>query len=270
MTDVLSAIGDPIRFEVLRQLLADDGPAQAALAERLGVTPSRLGNHLAALRAAGLVDPVRAGRSTRYTLRNPDAVRALVGAVDTLAGQSPGSVDRAAVDAAAGNAAAAKAAVGNAAAVGAAVGDAAAVNAAAAAVRIAARAAAGAGAGAGGRLSPFAQARTCYDHLAGEAGVRVLDRLMADGALIPGPEPESVLQPGATLPAALERLGVDYPQVGRRKLAVGCLDATAGRPHLGGALGGEILRSFLRRGLLLPGPVPRSLIEHAALEPLLG
>ncbi|GAA3386092.1 ArsR/SmtB family transcription factor [Cryptosporangium minutisporangium] len=213
-TEILAAIGDPLRFEALRLLLADDGLAQAALAELLGVTPSRLGNHLAALRAAGLVDPVRVGRSTRYTLRQPDAVRALVGAIDTLAG-GPAALPEA------------------------------------------------------GR-SPYARARTCYDHLAGEVGVRLLDRLVAEGALVPGPEPESVLQPGETLDASLTRLGVPYPQVGRRKLAVGCLDATAGHPHLGGALGSEVLRSFLRRGLLLPGPAPRSLIEHPNLAPLLG
>ena len=82
--ELLGTIGDPIRFEVLRLLLADDGLAQAALAERLGVTPSRLGNHLAALRATGLAEPVRVGRSSRYTLRDPDAVRALVDAVDGL------------------------------------------------------------------------------------------------------------------------------------------------------------------------------------------
>ncbi|EXG80185.1 ArsR/SmtB family transcription factor [Cryptosporangium arvum] len=217
--DVLGAIGEPIRFEVLR-LLADDGEAaQAALAERLGVTPSRLGNHLAILRAAGLVEPVRIGRSSRYHLPDPDAVRALLSAVDALAGSAPAtSTDR---------------------------------------LKSAGP-------------STFARARTCYDHLAGEVGVVLLDRLVAERALIPGPEAESVLTAGDGLDATLARLEVPHPSVGRRKLAVGCLDATAGRPHLGGALGGEILRSFLRRGLLLPGPAPRSLIEHPALERLLA
>ncbi|TQS43563.1 ArsR/SmtB family transcription factor [Cryptosporangium phraense] len=219
LADVLGAVGDPIRFEVLR-LLATRGPsAQSALAERLGLTPSRLGNHLAALRASGLVRTSREGRSTRYDVTDPDAVRALIAAVESLAldvgapsARTPGDE---------------------------------------------------------GELSAFARARTCYDHLAGDAGVRLLDRLVAEGALIPGPDAESVLTPGDGLAAALERLDVDYPDVGRRKLAIGCLDATAGRPHLGGALGGEILRTFVRRGLLTPGPSPRSLIEHPALATLL-
>ncbi|MFG1921348.1 ArsR/SmtB family transcription factor [Cryptosporangium sp. NPDC048952] len=217
LADVLGAIGEPIRFEVLQVLMSEGEAAQAALAERLGVTPSRLGNHLATLRAAGLVEPIRTGRSTRYRLPDPDAVHALLSAVNVLAGYDPPK--RASLD---------------------------------------------------GGPSAFAQARTCYDHLAGEAGVRLLDRLVADGALIPGPEAESVLTVGDNLDAALTRLDVPYPQVRRRKLAVGCLDATAGRPHLGGALGSEILRSLLRRGLLLPGPSPRSLIEHPDLEPLLA
>jgi len=244
LSDVLGALGDPLRFEALRALAADDGLAQAALAERLGVTPSRLGNHLAALRATGLVEPVRLGRSTRYQLRNPDAVRMLIGAVDALAGNATevgarsGAGDEDALDVARG-----------------------------------ARGGVASGLPAGRSRervpSPFARARTCYDHLAGEVGVQLLDRLVADGALIPGPEVESVLRPGDALRPTLDRLGVAYPQVGRRKLAVGCLDATAGRPHLGGALGREVLRSFLRRGLLLPGPAPRTLIEHPALAPLL-
>ncbi|MFI5955092.1 ArsR/SmtB family transcription factor [Cryptosporangium sp. NPDC051539] len=211
LPEVLSAIGEPIRFEVLRLLATEGASAQAALAERLGLTPSRLGNHLAALRATGLVGTSRVGRSTHYHLEHPDAVGALLAAVDALAARPPGAQ----------------------------------------------------------HPSAFARARTCYDHLAGDAGVRLLDRLVADGALIPGPEPESVLETGTTLDAALARLDVPYPQSGRRKLAVGCLDATAGRPHLGGALGREILRAFLRRGLLRPGPSPRSLVEHPDLAGLL-
>ncbi|GAA0254326.1 helix-turn-helix transcriptional regulator [Cryptosporangium japonicum] len=213
LTEVLGAIGEPIRFEVLRLLAEEGEAAQAALAERIGVTPSRLGNHLATLRAAGLVEPVRVGRSSRYHLPDPDAVRALLSAVNVLAGAAPPK-----------------------------------------------------------RTVPstFARARTCYDHLAGEVGVVLLERLVAEGALVPGPEVESELTVGDGLDAALARLEVPHPQVGRRKLAVGCLDATAGRPHLGGALGGEILRVFLRRGLLLPGPSPRSLIEHPALDRLLA
>ena len=236
--ELLGTIGDPIRFEVLRLLLADDGLAQAALAERLGVTPSRLGNHLAALRATGLAEPVRVGRSSRYTLRDPDAVRALVDAVDGLAGK-PREVDTAGRIGLPGGL---RGSVGPG-------GD-------ALSPRVGA--------------SPFARARTCYDHLAGEVGVQVLDRLVAEGALVPGAEAESVLRPGDALMPALDRLGVPYPDVGRRKLAVGCLDATAGSPHLGGALGREVLRSFLRRGLLLPGPAPRTLIEHSALQTLLA
>jgi DNA-binding transcriptional ArsR family regulator len=49
------------------QLLATEGPhTMSQLAEALGVSPPRLGNHLARLRAAGLVTVEHAGRHAVY------------------------------------------------------------------------------------------------------------------------------------------------------------------------------------------------------------
>jgi len=93
---------------------------------------------------------------------------------------------------------------------------------------------------------PIRHARTCYDHLAGVAGVQVLDALLERGWLIAedGPRPRYHLTP--TGEAALRARGVDLDTAkqARRMYAFGCLDWTERRPHLGGALGAAILHTL--------------------------
>jgi DNA-binding transcriptional ArsR family regulator len=61
------ALADPIRCRIL--LVLHQTPAHPAeLADRLGVSRSRLSNHLACLRDCGLVVAVPVGRRTRYEL----------------------------------------------------------------------------------------------------------------------------------------------------------------------------------------------------------
>lgn len=61
------ALADPIRCQLL--LALRDAPAHPAdLADRIGVSRSRLSNHLACLRDCGLVVAVPDGRRTRYEL----------------------------------------------------------------------------------------------------------------------------------------------------------------------------------------------------------
>lgn len=80
------ALADPIRCRVL--LALREGPAYPAeLAETLGVSRTRLSNHLACLRDCGLVVTAPDGRRTRYELADArlgnalDALRASVVAV---------------------------------------------------------------------------------------------------------------------------------------------------------------------------------------------
>ncbi|MEU6916906.1 ArsR/SmtB family transcription factor [Streptomyces olindensis] len=82
------ALADPIRCRVL--LALRDAPAYPAdLAEALGVSRTRLSNHLACLRDCGLVVTVPDGRRTRYELADErlghalDALRTAVVAVET-------------------------------------------------------------------------------------------------------------------------------------------------------------------------------------------
>ncbi|WP_432584561.1 metalloregulator ArsR/SmtB family transcription factor [Streptomyces sp. HD1123-B1] len=61
------ALADPIRCRILLAL-REESAHPADLADALGVSRSRLSNHLACLRDCGLVITVPTGRRTRYEL----------------------------------------------------------------------------------------------------------------------------------------------------------------------------------------------------------
>jgi DNA-binding transcriptional ArsR family regulator len=96
-------------------------------------------------------------------------------------------------------------------------------------------------------------ARSCYDHLAGAAGVAVADRLCDLGALD---------RDGLTLrdPAPFAALGIDVSALGRgrRPLTRSCLDWSERRPHLAGELGAAVLAAFLDAGWLARRPAGRA------------
>jgi DNA-binding transcriptional ArsR family regulator len=86
-------------------------------------------------------------------------------------------------------------------------------------------------------------ARVCYDHLAGERGVWLLERMRAHGLLL-GREVYELSERGR------ERLGLLGIDVGalahaRRPLCRPCLDWSERRHHLGGALGAALLQRLL-------------------------
>lgn len=87
-TRLARELADPIRLTVL-QLLAHEGPhGMTQLADILNVTPARLGNHLAKLRAAGLIDSEPAGRHVTYRLTEPRLATVL----DALANYAGGTL----------------------------------------------------------------------------------------------------------------------------------------------------------------------------------
>ena len=100
-----------------------------------------------------------------------------------------------------------------------------------------------------GTPSRLRAARTCYDHMAGTAGVALHDRLHAQGWLQATAERDGyeLTAEGAV---ALESLGIDIEGArrSRRRFACACLDWSERRPHLGGALGAACLQLSLRRG----------------------
>ncbi|MEL6316769.1 MAG: winged helix-turn-helix domain-containing protein, partial [Pseudomonadota bacterium] len=83
-------------------------------------------------------------------------------------------------------------------------------------------------------------ARICYDHLAGEMGVRLYDGLLAQGALAEdGGGAPSLTPEGA---ARMRAFGVDPAPLARarRPLCRACLDWSSRRNHLAGALGAAL------------------------------
>jgi DNA-binding transcriptional ArsR family regulator len=64
--DVFSALADPTRRTVLQEVAARGSATATELATPLGITRQAVAKHLAVLADAGLVDPRRAGRETRY------------------------------------------------------------------------------------------------------------------------------------------------------------------------------------------------------------
>lgn len=64
--DVLVALADPIRREVLAILVREGGATSTSLAADLPITRQAVTKHLAVLDRAGLVHAHRAGREVRY------------------------------------------------------------------------------------------------------------------------------------------------------------------------------------------------------------
>ena len=71
--EVLRTLANPRRLEILHRLA--DGPCEVGrLAEHLGVSQPNVSQHLAVLRASGLVDADRDGREVHYRLTDPDVM----------------------------------------------------------------------------------------------------------------------------------------------------------------------------------------------------
>jgi DNA-binding transcriptional ArsR family regulator len=100
---------------------------------------------------------------------------------------------------------------------------------------------------------PLRFARTCYDHMAGAAGVALHDRFTAlrwitlDNARDKAREDAYTLTPEGS--SALASLGIDVDATRnlRRRFAYACLDWSERRPHLGGALGAAVLHVALKK-----------------------
>jgi len=71
--NVLKTLSNPRRLEILHRLA--DGPCEVGrLAIELGMSQPNVSQHLALMRAAGVVTAVRDGREVRYELSDPDVM----------------------------------------------------------------------------------------------------------------------------------------------------------------------------------------------------
>ncbi|MES2316529.1 MAG: ArsR family transcriptional regulator, partial [Pseudomonadota bacterium] len=90
-------------------------------------------------------------------------------------------------------------------------------------------------------------ARTCYDHMAGTVAVGMHDYMTRNDWLMSDDSGYQLSDEGS---AAMARLGLDPDKVrkSRRRFACACLDWSERRPHLGGALGAELMTTLIKQG----------------------
>lgn len=99
-------------------------------------------------------------------------------------------------------------------------------------------------------------ARVCYDHLAGELGVFVFDGMVARGLLRDRADGLTLTKRGTRF---CGNFGIDVGGLAheRRTLCRACLDWSARRHHLAGALGASLLQRFVELGWARRAPSSR-------------
>lgn len=99
------------------------------------------------------------------------------------------------------------------------------------------------------------RARSCYDHLAGDLGIALTDRLVARGWV-----DSDVGATTAPLEQISQELGLALEvSQSSRPLVRGCADWTARRAHVAGRLGAAILAALLAEGWLARRRADRAL-----------
>ena len=74
-SEVMKILASPRRLEILH-LLAEEPKEVGRLAEEMGITQPNVSQHLAVMRAAGIVEATRDGREVRYHLTDPEVIDA--------------------------------------------------------------------------------------------------------------------------------------------------------------------------------------------------
>jgi DNA-binding transcriptional ArsR family regulator len=100
---------------------------------------------------------------------------------------------------------------------------------------------------------PLAEARTCYDHLAGRLGVTLLEGLAAKHAIVLPENSWTELELGPQAANIFARLGIDLEAAvrdgTRRRFAYACPDwSENGHFHIGGLIGASLCNRCLKTG----------------------
>ena len=96
------------------------------------------------------------------------------------------------------------------------------------------------------------EARVCYDHLAGETGVNLLQYITRRG-FVSGDADEVLLTESGRQFFANFGIDLDDLAKGRRPVCLHCLDWSERRHHLGGALGASLLSNMIERDWIRRG-----------------
>jgi len=98
----------------------------------------------------------------------------------------------------------------------------------------------------GPRNEGLRKARICYDHLAGELGVKLFDALISKGWIIENATDLTLTDTGLNI---FRDLGVDFDSLKKssRPLCKSCLDWSERRSHLAGSIGKWVLNDAIKR-----------------------
>jgi len=109
------------------------------------------------------------------------------------------------------------------------------------------------------------KARVCYDHLAGDLGVLVFDSLREQGVVRATAKRVTLTERGDEF---CRSMGIDLEALerARRPLCLACLDWSARRPHLAGALGAATLDRIFALGWARRGKGTRVVLFSALGE----
>jgi DNA-binding transcriptional ArsR family regulator len=108
----------------------------------------------------------------------------------------------------------------------------------------------------GPRDRDLRRARLCYDHLAGEVAVAIADAMTARAELDFARDGAILTERGLAL---LSSLGVEPgPSAGSATFCRPCLDWSERRPHIAGAVGAALLRTFVDRHWMRPAATGRA------------
>ncbi|GGX54955.1 ArsR family transcriptional regulator [Tateyamaria omphalii] len=99
----------------------------------------------------------------------------------------------------------------------------------------------------GPRDAQMQVARVCYNHLAGQLGVQMYSKLLAQGVLMEDGEDVALTASGRDFMTAFG-IDLDALEKGRTRLCRSCLDWSERRTHLAGSLGRAMLTCMEQKG----------------------
>ncbi|NAS29349.1 helix-turn-helix domain-containing protein [Flavobacteriaceae bacterium R38] len=96
------------------------------------------------------------------------------------------------------------------------------------------------------KINGFTYARTCYDHLAGEVGVKITNSLLENGIIEISGKDYKVTKSGEKWFGNLD-VNIYVIRLKKRSFASQCLDWSERKHHLAGALGASFLEKMIEK-----------------------
>jgi len=106
------------------------------------------------------------------------------------------------------------------------------------------------------------RARICYDHLAGDFGVQMLDSLKRQRLIRQSKETMELTGEGKRFMASALQINADKLEHPRRPVCKACLDWSERRHHLAGTLGAAIMTRFSELKWAARDPTPGSRVVN--------